>query len=92
MKKYFKPLITETTLKLAKSNWFTFAVSKETTKNEARSLAKEFFNVDVLDVKSLVVKGKSKRSAKTRELSKPGNWKKMMIKVKEGQKIEFFEV
>jgi len=86
-----RPLITETTLTLAKKGWYTFAAPLRETKNSLRKKVGEAFKVDVLDVKTLVVKGKKRRSLRTRRLSKLSDWKKVMVKVKEGQKIDLFD-
>lgn len=87
-----KPLLTETTMKLAKSNWFTFSVPKEKSKTQLREIFEKIFNVKVIDIKTIVMKGKSKRSAKSRKTISAPDWKKALIKLKEGQKIDLFDI
>jgi len=86
-----KPVITETTMSLAKSNWYTFAAPVDTRKNELREMIEKVFKVDVLDIKTMRVKGKKKRSLKNRKTRKLSDWKKAIVKVKEGQKIDVFD-
>ena len=92
MKKTIKPLITETTLDLVQKNWYTFAVPLDLNKNAIKELVEKQFKVNVTSIKTIVIKGKTKRSLKTRETTKASNWKKAMVKVKEGQKIEVFDI
>ena len=87
-----KPIITETTMKLAKQNWYTFGVQKDSNKNSLKKYIEEFFKVNVLAIKTINVKGKTKRSSKTRILRKLPDWKKVMVKLKADQKIEFFDI
>lgn len=86
-----KPIITETTMKLAKTNWYTFAAPLRKTKIQLRQTVEKVFKVNVLDIKTAVVKGKTKRSLKTRKKRKLSDWKKVIVKLTEGQKIEFFD-
>lgn len=86
-----KPIITETTMGLAKKNWYTFGVPLGSGKNELRKLIEGVFEVKVIDIKTMVVKGKKKKSLKTRKMRKQSDWKKVMVRIKEGQKIDIFE-
>jgi len=86
-----EPVITETSLSDAKKNWYTFKSPLAANKNQLKKAVKESFKVDVLAVKTLVVKAKSKRSRLNRRLMQKTSWKKVMVKIKEGQKIEAFE-
>lgn len=86
------PLITETTIGLAKKNWYTFRSPVCETKDTLKKRIEELFKVNVIEIKTLVVKGKAKRSAKSRKLRKESNWKKVIVKLKEGQKIGAFDL
>jgi len=92
MKTNLKPVITETTMKLAKEDWYTLAAPLDKTKTQLREEVEKAFNVNVLDIKTAVVKGKIKRSPTTRKKRKTSNWKKVIVKLVKGQKIEFFDV
>ncbi len=91
MKGSIKPLITEKTLELARKNWYTFAAPLAMNKNQLQELIEKTFKVQVLAAKTVVLKGKSRRSLRSRKIRRLANWKKLMVLVKEGQKIDLFD-
>ncbi|MGB9637458.1 MAG: uL23 family ribosomal protein [Microgenomates group bacterium] len=91
MKLDLKPLITETTMRLAKNNWYTFVAPPAGNKNQLREIIEKGFGVNVLAIKTMLVKGKTKRSLKGK-VHRLSDWKKVMVKIKEGQKIELFDI
>ena len=63
-------------------------------KASKRSVAQEIerlFSVDVINVNTSVMPGKKRRVLKTRLFNKTGRWKKAMVQLKEGQKIDLVE-
>lgn len=92
MRVNLKPVITETTMDLAKNNWYTFAAPVAPGKSELREMIEKIFKVNVLEIKTMIVKGKKKKSLKSRKMRELSDWKKVIVKVKEGQKIDVFEV
>ncbi len=86
-----RPIVTENSLNLAQKGWYTFAVPVTLNKNQLKKIIKDLFNVEAIDVKTMIVKGKTKRSWRTRRVTKSSNWKKAIIKLKEGQKLDIFE-
>lgn len=85
-----KPLVTEKgTDMLSEGNWVTFRVNPAANKIEIREAVQKIFNVKVINVNTQVVQGKSKRFGKT--MGKMKTWKKAMVQLKEGDKIEIFE-
>lgn len=68
---------------------YAFRVSSEANKQQIREAIEKLFKVKVDDVRTMVVHGKYKRSG--RFVSKQTNWKKALVTLKEGQKIEFFQ-
>jgi len=85
-----RPLITEkaTQLKVA-ANSVLFAVDPRANKKEVREAVEKMFKVKVVDVRTMNVAGKVKRRGRTVGL-RPG-WKKAVVTLSEGDKIEFFE-
>ena len=80
------PLITEKSTDLADRNWFGFKVELDATKPEINVAVRTLFKVNVLDVRTLVQKGKSKRFR-----GRPGmraNIKKAYVQLAEGQSID----
>lgn len=85
-----KPLITEKgTLMKEKGNYYSFIVDKDATKTEIKKAIEEIFKVNVLDVKTVVLPGKSRRFG--RSISKAKKFKKAYIKIKPQEKIEIIE-
>ena len=85
-----KPLVTEKgTVMLSEGNWVTFKVHLDANKIEIREAVQKIFSVTVLQVNTQVVRGKRKRFGKAMGQTK--SWKKAMVQLKEGDKIEIFE-
>lgn len=87
-----RPIITEKSLHLAGGGWFTFAVDKNSAKPEIAKAVNDAFSVHVTEVKTLTLAGKSKRAGKKRLLKIGAGWKKTLVKLKPGEKIDLFTV
>jgi large subunit ribosomal protein L23 len=86
-----KPLVTEkTTLEKDAKNIISFAVNPEANKIEIKAAVEKFFKVDVVNVNTINVAGKTKRVG--RKIGKRSNWKKAYVTLKEGSTVDFFEV
>ena len=70
-------------------NKVLFEVDPKANKIEIKAAVEKLFNVEVLDVNTLVVRGKVARMG--RRMGKRPNWKKAIVTLKEGETIEFFE-
>ena len=86
------PIITEKSLKDAKQNKYTFKSEKTMDKDMIRKQIKQQFNVDPIAVSTTIVKGRSKRTGKRRTQRVLSAWKKVIVRVKDGQKIDAFVV
>ncbi len=84
-----RPLITEKTTAMMQENKYTFIVPLKATKIEVRQAVEQIFKVNVLDVSTIRVMGKVKRMGRTS--GKRPDYKKAIVKLAEGQGIEFFE-
>ncbi|MBF0279590.1 MAG: 50S ribosomal protein L23 [SAR324 cluster bacterium] len=85
-----RPLLTEkTTLQHEFANQVAFEVSRDANKVQIKESVEKSFKVSVLHVRTINIKGKSKRLG--RHMGKRPNWKKAIITLKEGDKIEYFE-
>ena len=87
-----KPLITEKSLLATGQGKYTFAVARQASKLQIREALKKFFKVDALVIHTQRIKGKVRRGLKSRQVSQLPVWKKAIITLKEGQKIDAFEV
>jgi large subunit ribosomal protein L23 len=85
-----KPLVTEKSMEaLQESNRVSFKVRRNANKIEVRKAVEKIFEVTVESVNVVTVRGKKKRFGKNIGQSK--DWKKAIVKLKEGDKIELFE-
>ncbi len=66
-----------------------FEVARDANKVEIRHAVEKLWNVDVLAVRTSVVRGKEKRLG--RFVGKRSNWKKALVTIAPGQNVEFFE-
>jgi large subunit ribosomal protein L23 len=66
-----------------------FEVARDANKIEIRNAVEKLWNVDVLSVRTAVVRGKEKRMG--RFVGKRSNWKKAVVTIAAGQNVEFFE-
>lgn len=82
-----KPHITEKNTLISEKNQYTFIVDKNANKSEIKKEIERLYKVKVVSVNILNYKGKTKRYGNI--LSKKGAYKKAIVKVKDGQKIEY---
>jgi len=80
------PYTVEKASELAQKNQYVFKVFPRANKIEIKKAIEESFGVDVLGVKIINLPGKKRRTGKT-EGFKAG-YKKAIVRIKEGQKIE----
>lgn len=69
------------------SNQYVFKVALDATKSEIRASVEQLFKVKVDDVRTLRVKGKTKRNRYG--LSTKTSWKKAYVRLEQGQEIDF---
>ena len=84
-----KPLITEKGLGLQASGKYTFEVYPHATKHQIKAAVEQAFKVGVVSVNVMNVSGKTKR-VKSGYTTDP-SWKKAIVSLKPGDKIELFE-
>jgi large subunit ribosomal protein L23 len=84
-----KPVVTEKSTILAGSNQYVFRVASSANKAQIKEAVETAFNVNVVDVRTLKMPGKMRRVGRNRGLTSP--WKKAIVQVQAGQKIEVFE-
>ncbi|MFH0963295.1 MAG: 50S ribosomal protein L23 [Planctomycetota bacterium] len=83
-----RPLITERGTYLTESrNAYLFEVDKGATKSDIRRAVEERFGVKVMKVRTANVLGKHRR-ARSGSVKLP-DWKKAIVTLAEGQRIEF---
>ncbi|RMD86822.1 MAG: 50S ribosomal protein L23 [Calditrichaeota bacterium] len=88
-----RPLLTEKMLDLQeKANKYAFQVARDANKIEIKKAVEAKFGVLVEHVRTMNVKGKSKRMNTRRGITRGrrSNWKKAIVTLKEGYSIDFF--
>lgn len=86
-----RPLITEKTFGLAGKGWFTFVVNPTFNRHEIASDVERLYKVNVTNVRTISMHGKTRRVGKANKQIVKSDWKKAMVQLKPGQKIEAFE-
>lgn len=85
-----KPLITEkTSVATDQYNRYGFVVQTWANKNQIRDAVEKLYDVKVLDIKTNVAPGKLRRFGMA--VKKTSKVKKAFVRLKDGQKIEFFK-
>jgi large subunit ribosomal protein L23 len=85
-----RPLITEkSTRQKEEGNQIAFVVDPKANKIEIRQAVEKLFKVKVLRVRTMHLVGKQKRLG--RFTGWKSDWKKAIVTLREGDRIEFFE-
>lgn len=85
-----RPLITEkTSIQKEDHNQVTFEVDRRANRVEIKRAVESIFNVNVAAVRTIQVKGKTKQRG--RIVGKRRDWKKAIVRLMPGERIDFFE-
>ena len=85
-----RPVISEKSYNLIESEGqYTFHVDRRANKNQIKHAIESAFDVQVQKVNTAHVKSKPKRQGLTR--GRTSTWKKAVVKLAEGERIELFE-
>ena len=87
------PVISEKSMDEAQRGKYTFAVHDDANKVQIAAAVEELFKVEVVSVNVLTTKSKEKRGGtrRSRLAGKTTPWRKAIVTLVPGQKIEFFE-
>lgn len=85
-----KPLLTEKSTQLKElNNQYCFEVDLRATKDDIKGAVESLFKVKVEGVRTMQYFGKKKKVGRHTGLT--NHWKKAVVTLKEGMKIELFE-
>lgn len=84
-----RPIITEKSTILASQDKYVFEVDPRANKAQIKEAVQLAFNVRVADVNTINMKGKPRRFG--RRVEHRPNWKKAIVTLVPGDKIELFE-
>jgi large subunit ribosomal protein L23 len=85
-----RPVISEKSIAQTERSNYTFAVARDANKFQIKAAVEAEFKVDVLDVRVISVRPKEKRRGRRTPGTVPG-WRKAVVTIGPGQKIELFE-
>jgi large subunit ribosomal protein L23 len=85
-----RPLITEkTSIQKERFNQLTFEVDRRANRIEIKKAIESAFNVRVASIKTMQIIGKKKQRG--RIIGKRRDWKKAIVTLMPGERIDFFE-
>ncbi len=84
-----RPIISEKTTELMEQNKYVFQVARDANKLTVKKALKDLFNVTPENVNILNVRGKNRRLRF--KVGKRAAWKKAIVTLTAGDKIEIFE-
>ena len=86
-----RPVVSEKSTALAEvASRYVFEVAATASKPEIKTAIEQLFKVKVKSVNTSIMHGKNKRAGRFEY--KRSNWKKAIITLVQGQKIELFQV
>jgi large subunit ribosomal protein L23 len=85
-----RPLITEKATRLGGDNKYSFEVQKAANKIQIKEAVEKGFDVKVLSVRVMTMKGKPKRVRGNR-IKHSSEWKKAIVTLHPDDKLELFE-
>lgn len=83
------PRVSEKAAKLASKGTYVFNVPTSANKVEVRKAVEALYKVHVTDVRT--VRGKGKIVARARIAGRRNNWKKALVTLKAGEKLDLYE-
>jgi large subunit ribosomal protein L23 len=84
-----RPLITEKNTNLMVLNKYCFEVDRNASKTQVKHAIEEIFNVTVMSVHTMNLRGKRRRRGM--RYGYTNDWKKAIVTLAEGDRIELFE-
>jgi large subunit ribosomal protein L23 len=84
-----RPLITEKNTNLMPLGKYSFQVDRGANKTQIKQAVEEIFNVKVVNVHTMNVRGKQRRRGMSYGYT--SDWKKAVVTLAEGDRIELFE-
>lgn len=86
-----RPVITEKSMKDANAGKFTFETALFANKTVIKKAVEDEFKVHVISITTAITKGKKRRQGKRRTEIEMSPWKKAIVGLKTGEKIDLFD-
>lgn len=87
---FLKPLRTEKTMREIAKNKYAFGVDAAATKTDIKKITEELFGVKVVGMQTVKMRGKKYKTGKKGLYKKRSDWKKTIIEIAPGQKIDLY--
>lgn len=84
-----RPVVTEASMMRMAEGKYTFSVDPSANKTQIKQAIEELFKVKVMKVNTAFVRGKNRRQGI--HVGRRPDWKKAIVTLREGDRIEFFE-
>ena len=84
-----RPLVTEKNTTLQGQGKYSFEVDSDANKMQVKQAVEKAFKVTVVAVNVMTVRGRERRVGRRKVLA--GTWKKAVVSLKPGDKIQIFE-
>ena len=84
-----RPVVTEKSTMLGGIGQYVFEVDARANKPQIAEAVEQAFDVTVVKVRTMMVRGKTKRFGA--RLSRSPDWKKAVVTLAPGQQIQYFE-
>jgi large subunit ribosomal protein L23 len=84
-----RPIITEKSTAQQERSIYTFEVSKDASKQQIKEAVEQAFSVNVIKVNVITMPAKWRGPGRRKSEVSP--WKKAVVTIKQGQKIQYFE-
>jgi large subunit ribosomal protein L23 len=85
-----RPVVTEKSVSIADNGQYVFEVDMRANKMQVKDAVETAFNVTVYDVNTMIMPAKINRRG-SRELVRSAKWKKAVVTLKPGDRIQLFE-
>jgi len=86
-----EPIVTEDSWRLQEeSNSYAFRVHPDSNKPQIKQAVEDIFEVEVLKVTTMNMKGKPRRERLAENKGRRSDWKKAYVRLAEGDRIDIF--
>lgn len=84
-----QPILTEKSMAFEHEAKYFFKVGLKVSKGAIANEIEKVYGVKVVNVRTMIMPGKKRRIMRTRRFTKTKKWKKAVVQLEAGQKIEF---
>lgn len=83
-----RPIATEKSMALESDLKYVFKVNPKSSKGAIKNEIERLYDVEIIDINTMIMPGKKRRILGTRNFTKTKRWKKAIVQLKPGEKID----